>query len=92
MILVIGTHGVPDIPACFVWKCYMAYGCYVQCGGDRSAVKAADPVLRSMGKKVWHCGEAGLGQAAKVGMPCQLFAVPPCVTALALMDLQLTAV
>ncbi|EIE21974.1 3-hydroxyisobutyrate dehydrogenase-like protein, partial [Coccomyxa subellipsoidea C-169] len=36
------------------------------CGGDRNAVSAAGPFLKSMGKKSWHCGAAGMGQAAKV--------------------------
>lgn len=37
-----------------------------QCGGEKAAFDAAGPYLKAMGKKVWHCGEAGSGQAAKV--------------------------
>ncbi|CAL8471511.1 g11053 [Coccomyxa elongata] len=36
------------------------------CGGDKHAVSAAEPYLRGMGKKIWHCGGPGMGQTAKV--------------------------
>ncbi len=35
-------------------------------GGDAADFEAARPVLEAMGRRVVHCGEAGLGQAAKV--------------------------
>jgi 3-hydroxyisobutyrate dehydrogenase len=36
------------------------------CGGEQAAFAAAKPILQEMGKKVIHCGGAGLGQAAKI--------------------------
>ena len=36
------------------------------CGGSRDAFARAEPVLKQMGKRVVHCGEAGAGQAAKI--------------------------
>lgn len=36
------------------------------CGGSEAAFAAAAPILAKMGKKVIHCGGAGLGQAAKI--------------------------
>lgn len=36
------------------------------CGGDEAAFAAAKPILEKMGKKIIHCGGAGLGQAAKI--------------------------
>lgn len=35
-------------------------------GGDAADFEAARPVLEAMGRRIVHCGEAGLGQAAKV--------------------------
>jgi len=36
------------------------------CGGEAAAFTAAKAVLEKMGKKIIHCGGAGLGQAAKI--------------------------
>jgi 3-hydroxyisobutyrate dehydrogenase len=36
------------------------------CGGDPQDVTAARPLLEHMGRRVLHCGGAGLGQAAKL--------------------------
>ena len=36
------------------------------CGGDDAAFAAAAPILENMGKKIIHCGAAGMGQAAKL--------------------------
>jgi len=36
------------------------------CGGEEAAFAAAKGVLEKMGKKIIHCGGAGLGQAAKI--------------------------
>ncbi|MCJ2130766.1 3-hydroxyisobutyrate dehydrogenase [Methylobacterium sp. E-045] len=35
-------------------------------GGSKEAFARAEPLLRQMGKAVFHCGEAGAGQAAKI--------------------------
>ncbi|WP_375463666.1 3-hydroxyisobutyrate dehydrogenase [uncultured Methylobacterium sp.] len=35
-------------------------------GGSDGAFAAAEPILRRMGKSVFHCGAAGAGQAAKI--------------------------
>ncbi|CAL1141655.1 unnamed protein product, partial [Cladocopium goreaui] len=35
-------------------------------GGPEVAVKQAELILQHMGKKVIHCGDAGMGQAAKL--------------------------
>ncbi|GJD95575.1 3-hydroxyisobutyrate dehydrogenase [Methylobacterium iners] len=35
-------------------------------GGAAEAFARAEPVLKAMGKAVFHCGEAGAGQAAKI--------------------------
>ena len=35
-------------------------------GGPEAAFQAAREVLQVMGKKVVHCGDAGMGQAAKL--------------------------
>ena len=35
-------------------------------GGDDDAVKKATPILQKMGKNIFHAGEAGAGQMAKV--------------------------
>jgi len=35
-------------------------------GGSAEAFDAAEPILKSVGKKVVHCGDAGAGQAAKI--------------------------
>ncbi len=35
-------------------------------GGDDEALRRADPVLRTLGARSWHFGEAGAGMAAKV--------------------------
>jgi 3-hydroxyisobutyrate dehydrogenase len=35
-------------------------------GGSDEAFAAAEPLLKAMGKNVFHCGEAGAGQAAKI--------------------------
>lgn len=35
-------------------------------GGERAAFDAARPLLAAMGKNLFHCGEAGAGQAAKI--------------------------
>lgn len=35
-------------------------------GGPEVAVRQAEMILRHMGKKVIHCGDAGMGQAAKL--------------------------
>lgn len=35
-------------------------------GGSVEAFSRAEPILKDMGKKIVHCGEAGVGQAAKV--------------------------
>ena len=36
------------------------------CGGTREAYAKAEQVLAGMGRKLVHCGEAGMGQAAKI--------------------------
>ncbi|HMK89729.1 MAG TPA: 3-hydroxyisobutyrate dehydrogenase [Methylocystis sp.] len=36
------------------------------CGGEAPAVARARPILSGMGKAIIHCGEGGLGQAAKL--------------------------
>jgi 3-hydroxyisobutyrate dehydrogenase len=36
------------------------------CGGEDDAFAATRPILETMGKKVVHCGGAGMGQAAKI--------------------------
>jgi 3-hydroxyisobutyrate dehydrogenase len=36
------------------------------CGGEESCFIAAKPILEKMGKTILHCGEQGLGQAAKI--------------------------
>ncbi len=36
------------------------------CGGSAEAFGRAKPVLEAMGKRIVHCGEAGMGQAAKI--------------------------
>ncbi|HYA81668.1 MAG TPA: 3-hydroxyisobutyrate dehydrogenase [Methylocystis sp.] len=36
------------------------------CGGEAAAVAAARPILSGMGKAIIHCGDPGLGQAAKI--------------------------
>jgi 3-hydroxyisobutyrate dehydrogenase len=36
------------------------------CGGEAAAFERARPLLVDMGKKIIHCGEGGLGQAAKI--------------------------
>ena len=36
------------------------------CGGEAAAVERARPLLAGMGQKIIHCGEGGLGQAAKI--------------------------
>ena len=35
-------------------------------GGSEESFARAEPILRQMGKAVFHCGEAGAGQAAKI--------------------------
>lgn len=35
-------------------------------GGAAAAFAKAEPLLKAMGKNVFHCGEAGAGQAAKI--------------------------
>jgi len=35
-------------------------------GGSDEAFTMAEPILKDMGKKIVHCGEAGVGQAAKI--------------------------
>ncbi len=35
-------------------------------GGSAEAFSRAEPILRRMGKAVFHCGDAGAGQAAKI--------------------------
>merc|ERR1712039_1167866 len=35
-------------------------------GGSEEAFRAAEPILNLMGKKVVHCGDVGMGQAAKL--------------------------
>ena len=35
-------------------------------GGSEDAFAAAEPILKRMGKSVFHCGAAGAGQAAKI--------------------------
>src|SRR3954466_7804586 len=35
-------------------------------GGAAAAFSKAEPLLRAMGKNVFHCGAAGAGQAAKI--------------------------
>ena len=35
-------------------------------GGSDKAFTMAEPILKDMGKKIVHCGEAGVGQAAKI--------------------------
>ncbi|MCB4321563.1 3-hydroxyisobutyrate dehydrogenase [Alcaligenes sp. 13f] len=35
-------------------------------GGEKKTVKRADPVLRTMGKNIFHMGPAGAGQVAKL--------------------------
>ncbi len=36
------------------------------CGGDDKDFKAAKPILSAMGKHIFHAGEAGAGQVAKI--------------------------
>ena len=36
------------------------------CGGEATAFERARPALADMGEKIIHCGEGGLGQAAKI--------------------------
>ncbi len=36
------------------------------CGGEASAFERARPLLAGMGGRIIHCGEGGLGQAAKI--------------------------
>lgn len=36
------------------------------CGGDKDAFLRAKPILEALGKKIMYCGEAGLGQQAKL--------------------------
>src|SRR5947209_5969260 len=36
------------------------------CGGTDAAFAAAKPILKKMGKRIVHCGDAGAGQAAKI--------------------------
>lgn len=36
------------------------------CGGDQSAYDRAKPLFEHMGQKIMYCGEAGLGQQAKL--------------------------
>ncbi len=36
------------------------------CGGDAADVERARPLFSDMGKTIIHCGEGGLGQAAKI--------------------------
>jgi 3-hydroxyisobutyrate dehydrogenase len=36
------------------------------CGGEIEAYNKAEPILKSMGKNIFHAGKAGSGQAAKV--------------------------
>lgn len=35
-------------------------------GGDAATFEKAEPIILAMGKKVVHCGAAGMGQAAKI--------------------------
>lgn len=35
-------------------------------GGTSAAFSSAEPILKQMGKRVVHCGDAGAGQAAKI--------------------------
>jgi 3-hydroxyisobutyrate dehydrogenase len=35
------------------------------CGGEATTFERARPLLSQMGEKIFHCGEGGLGQAAK---------------------------
>merc|ERR1712060_773296 len=35
-------------------------------GGSEQSFQAAEPILNLMGKKVVHCGDVGMGQAAKL--------------------------
>ncbi|WP_375457115.1 3-hydroxyisobutyrate dehydrogenase [uncultured Methylobacterium sp.] len=35
-------------------------------GGSEAAFTAAEPILKAMGRSVFHCGAAGAGQAAKI--------------------------
>ena len=35
-------------------------------GGSAAALAMAEPILKAMGKRIVHCGEAGAGQAAKI--------------------------
>lgn len=48
-----------------VWSVSSAWG-IVQVGGDAAAFKAAEPILKAMGKHMLYCGKSGLGQTAKV--------------------------
>lgn len=36
------------------------------CGGSEAAFAAAEPLLARMGKNIFHCGDQGAGQAAKI--------------------------
>ncbi len=36
------------------------------CGGSGGAFERAKPILEAMGKRIVHCGGAGMGQAAKI--------------------------
>ena len=38
----------------------------LMCGGSKDAYEKAKPALEAMGAKSVHCGEAGMGQAAKI--------------------------
>ena len=44
----------------------LTLNCWLQCGGEKGAVAAAEPYLKLMGKNVVNCGQSGNGQAAKV--------------------------
>lgn len=35
-------------------------------GGSRADVDAARPILEAMGSNIVHCGDDGMGQAAKI--------------------------
>lgn len=61
-------HGLPSIDAPVSGGVVgaMAATLTFMAGGEKSAFGRAEPVLRAMGKRIVHCGEAGAGQAAKI--------------------------
>ncbi len=48
------------------WRAPTAGALTFMCGGEADAFARARPLLADMGKTIIHCGEGGLGQAAKI--------------------------